>query len=113
MWPLPPCTLHAPLLLSLALGPHGEKGYVTFRSLRLFSHQEGAGSSQEELTSMVTSAPDSFTETKPRASPVAQLVNNRPAMQETWVRCLHWEDPLEKGKAPHSSVLAWRTPWNV
>ena len=44
---------------------------------------------------------------------VAQLVKNLPAMQETWVRSLHWEDPLEKGKATHSSILAWRIPWTV
>ena len=43
------------------------------------------------------------------ASPVAQLVKNQPAMQETWVWSLGWEDPWEKGKATHSSVLAWRT----
>ena len=42
---------------------------------------------------------------------VAQLVKNRPAMRETWVRSLGWEDPLEKGKATHSSILAWRIPW--
>ena len=46
-----------------------------------------------------------------RASLVAQLVMNLPAMQETWVRSLGWEDPLEKGKATHSSTLAWRIPW--
>ena len=42
------------------------------------------------------------------ASLVAQLVKNLPAMWETWVRSLGWEDPLEKGKATHSSILAWR-----
>ena len=42
------------------------------------------------------------------ASLVAQLVKNLPAMQETWVLSLGWEDPLENGKAPHSSILAWR-----
>ena len=42
---------------------------------------------------------------------VAQLVENLPAMRETWVRSLGWEDPLEKGKATHSSILAWRIPW--
>ena len=42
------------------------------------------------------------------ASLVVQLIKNLPAMQETWVRSLGWEDPLEKGKATHSSVLAWR-----
>ena len=41
------------------------------------------------------------------ASLVAQLVKN-PAVWETWVRSLDWEDPLEKGKATHSSILAWR-----
>ena len=44
---------------------------------------------------------------------VAQLVKNLPAMQETWVRSLGWEDPLEKGKATHSSILAWRIPWTI
>ena len=44
-------------------------------------------------------------------SHVAQLVKNPPAMQETPVRFLGWEDPLEKGKATHSSILAWRIPW--
>ena len=44
---------------------------------------------------------------------VAQLVKNLPAMQETWVRSLGREDPLEKGKATHSSVLVWRIPWTV
>ena len=44
---------------------------------------------------------------------VAQLVKNPPAMDETWVRSLGWEDPLEKGKAPHSSILAWRIPWTA
>ena len=47
------------------------------------------------------------------ASLVAQLVKNPPVMQETWVRSLHWEDPLEKGKATHSSILAYRIPWTV
>ena len=41
------------------------------------------------------------------ASLVAQLVKNPPAMQETWVQSLDWEDPLEKGIATHSSILAW------
>ena len=45
------------------------------------------------------------------ASLVIQLVKNPPAMWETWVRSLGWEDPLEKGKATHSSILAWRIPW--
>ena len=44
---------------------------------------------------------------------VAQLVKNLPALQETRVRSLCWEDPLEKGMATHSSILAWRIPWTV
>ena len=47
------------------------------------------------------------------ASLVAQLVKNPPAMWETWVQSLDWEDPLEKGKATPSSILAWRIPWTV
>ena len=47
------------------------------------------------------------------ASLVDQLVKNPPAMQETWVRSLGWEDALEKGKAIHSSILAWRIPWTT
>ena len=41
---------------------------------------------------------------------MAQLVKNPPAMQETWVRSLGWEDPLEEGMATHSRIFAWRTP---
>ena len=47
------------------------------------------------------------------ASLVAQLVKNLPAMWETWVRSLGWEDALEKGKTNRSSILAWRIPWTV
>ena len=43
--------------------------------------------------------------------PVAQMVKNLPAIQETWVRSLGWEDPLQKRMATHSSSLAWRIPW--
>ena len=55
----------------------------------------------------------------PSASPhlflvkVAQTVKNPPAMQETWVCFLGWEDPLKKGKATHSSIVAWRIPWTI
>ena len=42
---------------------------------------------------------------------MAQMVKNLLAMWEPWVRSLGWEDPLEKGKATHSSILAWRIPW--
>ena len=47
------------------------------------------------------------------ASLVAQLVKNPLAMLETWVQSLAWEDLLEKGKAAHSSILAWRIPWTL
>ena len=45
-----------------------------------------------------------------RASLLAQMVKNPPAMRETWVQSLSWEDPLEEGMATHSSILAWRIP---
>ena len=47
------------------------------------------------------------------ASIVTQLVKNPPAIQETWVQSLGWEDSLGKGKAAHSSILAWKVPWTV
>ena len=46
-----------------------------------------------------------------QASLVAQRLKSLPAMWETWVRSLGWEDPLEKEMATHSSILAWRIPW--
>ena len=42
---------------------------------------------------------------------VAQMVNNLPSVWETWFQSLGWKDPLEKGMATHSSILAWRIPW--
>ena len=42
---------------------------------------------------------------------ISEMAKNLPAMQETWVGFLGWEDPLEKGMATHSSILAWRIPW--
>ena len=47
----------------------------------------------------------------PGASPIAQLVKNQLAMQETQVQSLGWEDPLEKETATHCSILAWEIPW--
>ena len=44
---------------------------------------------------------------------IAQVVKNPPAMRETWVQSLGWEDPLRKGMATHSSILAWRIPWSA
>ena len=48
-----------------------------------------------------------------KASLVAQLVKNLCTMREIWAQSLGWEDPLENGKATHSSILAWRIPWTV
>jgi len=42
---------------------------------------------------------------------MAHMVKNPPEVQETWIRSLGWEDPLEKEMATHSSILAWRIPW--
>ena len=44
---------------------------------------------------------------------MAQLVKNPPTMRENWVQSLGWKDPLEKGKATHSSILARRIPWTI
>ena len=46
-----------------------------------------------------------------RGFPGGSVVKNLPAKQETWVRFLGWEDPLEKGMATHSSILAWEISW--
>ena len=48
---------------------------------------------------------------KEGASLIVKSIKNLPAMQQTWVPSLGWEDPLEKGTATHSSILAWRIPW--
>ena len=42
---------------------------------------------------------------------MAQTVKNLPAIQETWIRSLGWEDPLEEGMATHSNIVVWRIPW--
>ena len=42
---------------------------------------------------------------------MAQIIKNLPAIQETWVQPLGWEDPLEKGIVTYSSILAWKIPW--
>ena len=44
---------------------------------------------------------------------VAQMVKNPPAMWETWIQSLGWEDPLEKDMTTHSGILAWKMPWTV
>ena len=54
---------------------------------------------------------DTYTLLWNRVSLVAQRAKNQPVVQETWVWSLDWEDPLEKQKATHSSILVWRIPW--
>ena len=51
--------------------------------------------------------------TSKKCFPGSSVVKTLPAMQETWVQSLGWEDPLEKGMAAHSSILAWRISWTV
>ena len=65
----------------------------------------------QSLVGSLLLSPGSWcTKGKGWASLVAQPVKNFPAMWKTWVRSLGWEDPLEKGKSTHSSILAWRIP---
>ena len=78
-------------------------------------YNAGKSISEEDITlikiySPSTGAPKYIKEilTGIRASLVAQTVKNLPAMWETWVQSLGWEDPLEEGRTTHSSVLAWR-----
>ena len=56
---------------------------------------------------------DSFIIYKREQPPEDYLVKSLPAMRETWIQSLGWKDPLEKGKATHSNILAWRIPWTV
>ena len=53
---------------------------------------------------------DSKSGSKNNENLVAQMIKNPPAVQETWIRSLVWEDPLEEGMATYSSILAWRIP---
>ena len=64
-----------------------------------------------DLQFLVPYSPFWFCQHSTRASLVAQMVKNLPAMQETWVQSLGWEDPLGKEMATHSSILSWRIPW--
>ena len=61
-------------------------------------------------TARTSSSPSSLPETKSR---IHGWAKNLPAMQDTWVRSLSWEDSLGKGKATHFSILAWRIPWTI
>ena len=79
----------------------------------LFSLWKGEPAGRGCCLSLSCPFPSSFMESMVglRASLAAQMVNNLPPMQETWGRSLGREDPLEKGMALRSSVLAWRIPW--
>ena len=74
--------------------------YITTRKILALTRQTFVGKAMSLLFNMLSRL----------ASLVAQLVKNPPAMRETWVQSLGWEDPLEKGKATHSSILAGRIP---
>ena len=65
----------------------------------------------DPLLDIRANAENSYVYTIVGATLVAQLVKNLPAMQETWVQSLGWEDPLEEGMATHSSTLAGESPW--
>ena len=79
------------------------------KTLRPERHPQGLGF----LSSGMWSTHRNIFKVTWRASLVAQRVKNSPAMWETWVRSLGGEDPLEKGKATHSSILAWKVSWTV
>ena len=64
----------------------------------------------EQLTLLINTTASSILDFF-RASLVAQMVKNLPAVQETWVQSLGWEDLLKEGMATHSSILVWRIPW--
>ena len=64
-----------------------------------------------KMTKNLESKMEKMQESINKASLVAQRLKRLPAMQETWVRSLGWEDPLEKEMATHSSILTWRIPW--
>ena len=109
------CTLQRPQMM-LGGGRGGHSIFCAFLKRRLgrgpaLEGQGPAGSFQEDWL-LLQRWLETTTHSIPKsASLVAQLVKNPPAVRETWVRSLGWEDPLEKGKATHSSILAWRIPW--
>ena len=76
---------------------------------------EPLGSARSQATAIIRLVPSSefFSSVSQYCGlpQLAHLVKNPPAIQETWVRSLGQEDPLEKGMATHSSILAWRIPW--
>ena len=94
-------------------GKASKAGFVFFfLTTTSFWGHWGVAESPAQVTVISTQLPLSrFSYIPSRASLVAQMVKNLPAMQETQVQSLGQEDPLEKEMAPHSSLLAWRIPW--
>ena len=85
--------------------PEDSRKEVTFLPFGKFHSGQSSEVSSFYLASVLRYYP---TPSLVGASPVAQPVKNSPAMLETWIQSLGWEDPLEKGKATHSSILTWR-----
>ena len=86
---------------------------VTGRKARDLQTEETGCTGQTLFISRLSGRRRQTTSARFLASLVAQLVKNPPARRETPVQSLGWEDPLEKGKATHSSTLAWRIPWTL
>ena len=78
--------------------PYILQRFIRIRTSRLFSFSQISGKDVDYLSNFYTIW----------ASPVAQMIKNLPAMQETWLRSLGQEDPLEERMGTHSSILAWR-----
>ena len=106
--PLSGCGVRAPRCGGLSVADHGFWG--AWASAVAAPRLQGTGSVVVARGLRCSLACGTFLD---QASLVAQLVKNPPAKRETWVRPLGWEDPLEKGKATHSGILAWRIPWAV
>ena len=100
-----PVTIYFQNVLRVGTQPHSSVGKESACNARDPSSISGLGRSTGEQIGY----PLQYSWT----SLMAQLVKNPPPMQETWVRSLGWEDPLEKGMSTHSSILAWRIPWTV
>ena len=76
-----------------------------------FEHQLCQATEKEEPGKLFEQQLSEATKKTNRAFLVIQMVKNLPAVQETWVQSLGWDDPWKKGMGTHSSILAWRIPW--
>ena len=97
---------------------HGSLEKVCFQEKRRVKYSQKMKYKEDKKNTAVFGNEESFddllrTVLGHGASLVTQLVKNLPAMPEIWVGSLGWEDPLERGKATHSSILAWRIPGTV